>query len=657
MANPKIEVEIGAQTDGLNKGLNESQSSIDKFAKKIELLNAQFKQNTNSITALEGKISTLKTKLESATNVKSIEKYQSQLDNAQNKLIQLGQIGSSIQGKISLANQQASQSFGGLTKSVGSANGVAVEFSRIIQDSPFGIIGIGNNIQQLTANFAQLRSQTTSTGAALSSALGALISPANLLVLGISAVTAGFTAYQMGAFKSKEETRDLAKELEDYRSGLEAVSKAQLEGSINAQKEIGNLSELRSQAQNTALSSKVRLEAVRDLKKEYPEYLGNLTDEQILTGKVGNAYDNLTKSLLETAKARASTGIIIKNFEEILTLESQQITNADLITKAREKVARLEASAATSAANALAINGQVTAQNTDLIRAKEELNDLLLPQIERGNQVNKLTSENLRLNGQINTSLEAGGKFTEAQVEKLKEVTSELEKANLELIEFQDGLKAELTIGAIKGLQDFKLPETKPLIQDIGINIGDGPPVIEIPEIDESKKTAFLLSLQDFNNQASGILESGIENTIGDFAFAIGDALASGGNVLKAAGGALLGGIASILNQLGQLAIATGVTIGGIKKALLTLNPAVAIGAGVALVALAGFVSNKAKSLGGGVGSGGGGSSSVGAGVSGQTFGGTGFSSNAMNLNGEFTVRGTDLVYVLNRVQDKNAKG
>jgi tape measure domain-containing protein len=208
-------------------------------------------------------------------------------------------------------------------------------------------------------------------------------------------------------------------------------------------------------------------------------------------------------------------------------------------------------------------------------------------------------------------------------------------------------------VGTIKPLglpsTDIVLPEG---IQ--GIN------PIKIPPIDDESKNAFLLSLEDFANNVSGILESGIENTIGDFAFAIGDALANGGNVLKAAGSALLGGIAAILNQLGQLAIATGVAIGGIKKALLTLNPAVAIGAGVALVALAGFVSSKAKSLGGGGSSGGGGGAgggSVGAGVSSQTFGGSGFSSNAMNLNGEFTVRGTDLVYVLNRVQDKNAKG
>jgi hypothetical protein len=187
----------------------------------------------------------------------------------------------------------------------------------------------------------------------------------------------------------------------------------------------------------------------------------------------------------------------------------------------------------------------------------------------------------------------------------------------------------------------------------------DGPPVIEIPDIDESSKSRFLESLKGFNEEASKILEVGIENTIGDFAFSIGDALASGGNVLKAAGGALLGGIAAILNQLGQLAIATGVTIKSIKEALLTLNPVVAIGAGVALVALAGFVSSKAKSLGGGGfsggggGMGGGGGGGMGAGSSFTGSGGMAFAgSRDINLMGSFRIDGNDLLYVIDRTKE-----
>ena len=190
----------------------------------------------------------------------------------------------------------------------------------------------------------------------------------------------------------------------------------------------------------------------------------------------------------------------------------------------------------------------------------------------------------------------------------------------------------------------------------------------EIADIDDSKLTAFVLRLAQFNSEVAGVIEGGAQQTLGDFAFAIGDALASGGNVVKAAGAALLGGLAGVLNQLGQLAIGTGLAIAGIKKALQTLNPAVAIGAGVALIALAGFVSSKAKSLGssggasGGGGGGGGGSSVGSSGVGGGSqFTGTGaqggmFAANK-DLNGELVVRGQDLVYVFGQANNRINKG
>lgn len=196
-----------------------------------------------------------------------------------------------------------------------------------------------------------------------------------------------------------------------------------------------------------------------------------------------------------------------------------------------------------------------------------------------------------------------------------------------------------------------------PEIVDIGDPTQGFTPTDVIPDFDDSKATKFLLKLEEFKNQVGVILSDQVANTIGDFAFAIGDAIASGGNVLEAAGAALLGGIASILNQLGQLAIATGIAIGGIKAALLTLNPVVAIAAGTALVALAGFVSNKARSLGGNVGGSGGG---VGGSVAqSQTLGGTGAFNNPNDFfsNVVFEIEGTRLVGVLQRTQDKYASG
>jgi len=60
----------------------------------------------------------------------------------------------------------------------------------------------------------------------------------------------------------------------------------------------------------------------------------------------------------------------------------------------------------------------------------------------------------------------------------------------------------------------------------------------------------------------------------------------------------MLGTIGGVLEQLGKLAIQTGVALLSIKVALKSLNPAVAIAGGIALVALASVVKSKASSLG-----------------------------------------------------------
>lgn len=188
----------------------------------------------------------------------------------------------------------------------------------------------------------------------------------------------------------------------------------------------------------------------------------------------------------------------------------------------------------------------------------------------------------------------------------------------------------------------------------------------EIADIDDSKKTAFITSLKDFNAEASAIITNGAVNGLGDIGFAIGEALASGGDVVKAAGKALLGGIATIAEGLGQAAIKVGVGMIAIKLAF--KNPATAIAAGVALIALAGFIRAKIGGGGGGgitsgIGGGGvgGGSSVGGAGVGGGssfTGGATGglFEQNR-DVSGEFVVRGQDLVYVLGQASNRINKG
>src|SRR5690606_17675847 len=135
---------------------------------------------------------------------------------------------------LASAQRELNQSTSKLTTGIKGANTVGIEFSRIIQDAPYGITGVGNNITQLTQSFANLRAQTGSTSQALSIAFRSMFSGANLLVLGVSAVTTAFTLYNMWARKNKKETDALADSTKTYVETLKGVAAAQAQGLISA---------------------------------------------------------------------------------------------------------------------------------------------------------------------------------------------------------------------------------------------------------------------------------------------------------------------------------------------------------------------------------------------------------------------------------------
>ena len=163
-----------------------------------------------------------------------------------------------------------------------------------------------------------------------------------------------------------------------------------------------------------------------------------------------------------------------------------------------------------------------------------------------------------------------------------------------------------------------------------------------------------------FSGELQQILEGGITNTFANLGSSIGEAIATGANVFEAAGKSLLRSLGSFLGELGYMMIQYGTM--AIVKAKLDASLLVpgagfvtgplAIAAGVALVALSSAIGAKAS------GGGGGGGGSVGSGVSGQSFTGTGLNAmQIMNIGGEFTVKGSDLVFVLSQEEKKRKNG
>ena len=58
--------------------------------------------------------------------------------------------------KLGKAAQATAPQVDRLAKATSSYNSVGIDFARIIQDAPFGIIGVGNNITQLAGSFQNL---------------------------------------------------------------------------------------------------------------------------------------------------------------------------------------------------------------------------------------------------------------------------------------------------------------------------------------------------------------------------------------------------------------------------------------------------------------------------------------------------------------------
>lgn len=120
---------------------------------------------------------------------------------------------------------QARGSFKAISGDISSANGVALEFNRIIQDAPYGIIGVANNLQQVGSNFGQLASKVGSSSKALSLSLKALVSGINPYLLAFNALTVALTLYSQGVFGATEEVDDLKEAQDALNDSLKETDK------------------------------------------------------------------------------------------------------------------------------------------------------------------------------------------------------------------------------------------------------------------------------------------------------------------------------------------------------------------------------------------------------------------------------------------------
>jgi hypothetical protein len=186
----------------------------------------------------------------------------------------------------------------------------------------------------------------------------------------------------------------------------------------------------------------------------------------------------------------------------------------------------------------------------------------------------------------------AGDKADKAK-EKYVDLNAEVERLMKLQGQFNRAMSGETDAQLRKDIQF--LPEMEPIDPE---DLVDPVVFTELP----ANFAKLSLSAQQMSENISWAIEGAAENFTIGIAEMIGSAMA-GGEGFKNFGTFLLQSLASLLQQVGEMAIGVGITIESIKKALQTLGGVGAIIAGVALIALASGIrtslSKKADKMGG----------------------------------------------------------
>lgn len=212
-------------------------------------------------------------------------------------------------------------------------NNLKMQFSQVARELPslsmgpqMFILAISNNLPMLADAIADVRKQNELLAASGKKGVPVWKQLASSL---FSTQTALVAAISLGILFAKDianwvkELISGKKAIDNNKEALENYKKAMLDSQQAAQEEIVQLNLLYQAAVDSSKGMNERISAVKELKKEFPQYFKNLSDEEVLVGKAADKYNELATAIMASAKAQAAKETLIKNSKEILDLESK----------------------------------------------------------------------------------------------------------------------------------------------------------------------------------------------------------------------------------------------------------------------------------------------------------------------------------------------
>lgn len=214
--------------------------------------------------------------------------------------------------KLNKGLQSIDANIGRYQRNVGNYNGAVMAMSQILREAPSfaystatGLLAVSNNIPILVDEIDRLKKVNEGVVAAGGKAVPIWKTLSQALFSFNGMVTIGVTALTLFAarFNSASAATDTAaKSLEEYNKNL----KNAVDGAYSSlAKERAELDSLLRTAKDVNTIMKDRLAAVEELQRKYPDYLGHLKQEQILTGDIAKELDILNSALMNKAMISA----------------------------------------------------------------------------------------------------------------------------------------------------------------------------------------------------------------------------------------------------------------------------------------------------------------------------------------------------------------
>jgi hypothetical protein len=271
--------------------------------------------------------------------------------------------------KLKDSTERAAVGLDKQAKSSGTATNAMTNFNRIVQDAPFGIMGIANNIDPMVQSFQKLKAETGSTGGALKAMSSILTGPMGML-FGINMLV--FAVQVLPGLFSKI-SASLAGTTEKMKALKDAMKLQTIVSAESSSKNIGEaatLIQLRNSVDQVKDSKVKRKQIIDQINAVSPETLKNLNQRTASEKDLKAAIDKTISSLYSKIDASLTDIFLAPIYKDLAESQKKYYDAQDNFAKKQQKFNELTVKTQTAPLAAFALTG---GDNLNTARAAVEM--------------------------------------------------------------------------------------------------------------------------------------------------------------------------------------------------------------------------------------------------------------------------------------------